>query len=466
MIPSIDGGSTGTQAISAPSTSPAQPAVASADPTGPSAAQTLDALQRMLPPDLDPNYRSVFGAIPEALFPQAILRAELIYHYTHRAELADAAIGNAPERSDFEHLPASERDAAFASALSTFDQDTRPGLEAIYLDARYQSLLLDPGYAALPEATRATFASEIGQRAPGDQEAEILVTLAGSPGFQALGEHDQDTLLRLALTDTYQLGGFLPGSNNLQLLALTTQMYGVSDSGVIGRPDQPVDDAQALLDFIDAKPSDLSRVDAKVAPVNEVTISEPSAPFVHAFGIGPAVAVRYTLGVGDATTVVTLPAAEHPDLHLPSIERIARALGALPPESLGLIRTITVQPHIGLPSGDGGQAHMAIYGDTGEMFIYATQEPTGFRNFTGTMVHESGHVFDATRTGALDDWRWSLAATLDRVDASAYARSSPAEDFAETYALYMAVRGTADEAETRALLPNRFALLDALVADA
>ena len=52
----------------------------------------------------------------------------------------------------------------------------------------------------------------------------------------------------------------------------------------------------------------------------------------------------------------------------------------------------------------------------------------------------------------------------DKIVASKYAKSAPGEDFGETLQLYEQVRGTPQEAEIRALMPERFKIIDEIKA--
>ena len=55
------------------------------------------------------------------------------------------------------------------------------------------------------------------------------------------------------------------------------------------------------------------------------------------------------------------------------------------------------------------------------------------------------------------------AMASDGVHASQYAKNNHDEDFGESLQLYEQVRGTPQEAEMRALMPERFKLIDGLL---
>ena len=59
---------------------------------------------------------------------------------------------------------------------------------------------------------------------------------------------------------------------------------------------------------------------------------------------------------------------------------------------------------------------------------------------------------------------WQQAMRADPIAPSGYARSSQGEDFSEMLVLYSTVKGTPEEAQMRRLFPNRFAILDRMMA--
>ena len=63
-----------------------------------------------------------------------------------------------------------------------------------------------------------------------------------------------------------------------------------------------------------------------------------------------------------------------------------------------------------------------------------------------------------------EKWKvWHAAAKADGICVSKYAKSSDDEDFAETLLAYESVRGTPLADELKAMIGNRFALLQSLV---
>ena len=83
----------------------------------------------------------------------------------------------------------------------------------------------------------------------------------------------------------------------------------------------------------------------------------------------------------------------------------------------------------------------------------------------GTMIHETGHTWsykqwgtDTTKGGWV---KWQTAMDTDKTSPSNYATNTIAEDVAETIQLYASTKGKPAYDEYKAILPNRFAILEA-----
>ncbi len=202
-------------------------------------------------------------------------------------------------------------------------------------------------------------------------------------------------------------------------------------------------------------------------------------------------AVRYEVVVGDRRIPVTVlhPDRQHPNFYRHSITEIARGLASVPPGLLGFARSIELvsppDPAVE-PDATGGAAYMSA-GDP--VSIYPRPAPSlPFRvpqraidaafaldvlgvqeTVTSILVHELGHnvmnavfaLVGANGDSAKGQTDWSNAVQADASYYSVYgALENSNEDFAETVRAYTAVIGTPSEAKMRALMPNRFALLD------
>lgn len=159
--------------------------------------------------------------------------------------------------------------------------------------------------------------------------------------------------------------------------------------------------------------------------------------------------------------------------HTPA--EVATALSRLPPE----VRANINEVRINGAQNPSDQFWAQQYGDpnfrsymtadsaNGVVDLYPTSHPQGADYLTGSLVHEVGHFESQTNYGynsSGQGWQeWRDAMQADRLAPSAYGKSNPDEDFAESYALYFQVRGTPQEAEVRALMPERFRLIDDLL---
>jgi hypothetical protein len=112
-------------------------------------------------------------------------------------------------------------------------------------------------------------------------------------------------------------------------------------------------------------------------------------------------------------------------------------------------------------------------GASGLIDIFPTKVRPSQSDVDGSMIHETGHILSQRTWGgqfpAFDSlfhpgWeRWRKAEEKDGSHASAYAKTARIEDFSETLRLYYSVKGTPEAAEVRALMPERFKLIDELL---
>jgi hypothetical protein len=107
-------------------------------------------------------------------------------------------------------------------------------------------------------------------------------------------------------------------------------------------------------------------------------------------------------------------------------------------------------------------------GAAGIISIYPTKEPPSQDALDTVLLHETGHILSNQAWGSdstVDNgWSaWRTASQNDGIRASRYATQSPEEDFSETLVIYQRTRGTPQEAEFRAMMPERFRILDGMV---
>jgi hypothetical protein len=208
------------------------------------------------------------------------------------------------------------------------------------------------------------------------------------------------------------------------------------------------------------------------------------------FASGTADALRYEVEIEGRKIPVFMPKNPSATETYQSIDEVAKGLAALPKAVRDRVDSVKVEPgrnpsdaywekEYGIPNF---RSYMTAGAD-GNINIYpgkASQEVLDV-----SMVHETGHILSkqvlgetgsATR-GLVDGisdffggttWNdWKEAMKNDGVAPSVYAKtaaaSSPDEDFCETLALYMKVKGTPREAQLRAIMPERFAMLDEML---
>ena len=160
--------------------------------------------------------------------------------------------------------------------------------------------------------------------------------------------------------------------------------------------------------------------------------------------------------------------------HYPRLHRVADVLALLPPEVRRNIRSLSIEPRV--DTTDRGT--LARAGAAGDVTYYPQPSPEPPVELGVTLMHETGHVISQRHWGApprdgsgrpvalQPGWRrWQSAMAADGFHTSGYAETGLEDDFAETFALYMSSRGSADMDEARQLLPNRFARIDELLRD-
>lgn len=155
----------------------------------------------------------------------------------------------------------------------------------------------------------------------------------------------------------------------------------------------------------------------------------------------------------------------------------AAILSELPVESLIQIKHVNLNPTANPddavwaadpnynPGGGEFVSHMSM-GASGIVQVYPSSANADLKEIETTLLHETGHsISNRILGGKKTDkpWdKWREAMTADGMNLSTYGKSSVNEDFAESWALWVPVRGTPAEAEVRALIPNRVKVMETI----
>lgn len=177
---------------------------------------------------------------------------------------------------------------------------------------------------------------------------------------------------------------------------------------------------------------------------------------------------------GEKIQVTISTEAAPPGTHLATIEQVAESLAGFSKAELARIKDVRVNPRPNSYDVHWAQEYnipdfhsAATAGAGGLIEIYPWRSPVEQLRLNTTMTHEFGHVLSQEVFGTKPDmpgWQmWHEAIAKDPSSASKYAKKSAEEDFSETLAVYTQVRGTVFEASARALMPERFDIIDTLM---
>jgi hypothetical protein len=159
---------------------------------------------------------------------------------------------------------------------------------------------------------------------------------------------------------------------------------------------------------------------------------------------------------------------------LPTVDEVGAALAKLPPEVRAGIKQVVLNPVENpddaywrqQPGFDADHVSaMTANARTGTVNVFPVQNSYQPQSMATTFAHEVGH-FVHRGNGQRSDFNhpawdpWKQAIASDKSAASKYAKNNPAEDFAESYALYSMSKGTPAHDAYRKIMPERFKLLD------
>lgn len=191
------------------------------------------------------------------------------------------------------------------------------------------------------------------------------------------------------------------------------------------------------------------------------------------FRSGKADALKYVVKAGTVNILVYLPKNPDPaNGNYHTIDEVAKGLGILPAVSLASVNAVHVEPNRNPDDPYWAKKYnkpnfysYMTAGSSGIINIYPTPNKNSQDQMDTSLIHETGHIISQRRFGEDSskgrNWtNWSRAASEDIILPSGYAKSSPAEDFSESLALFSQVAGTVYEGGIRALMPERSKIMD------
>jgi peptidoglycan hydrolase-like protein with peptidoglycan-binding domain len=347
----------------------------------------------------------------------------------------------------FEKLaPAQERQMLAALDKSPGNRSLAADLRTLAGSESFRRL--DPSVQALGLDQIAKHTGDV------DSARATLVKLESTPGLAKLDAGDAKQLLQ-------QVGGANRFVSEPSRAALADRIETFAPGG------DPDAQARVLKDFLHDQPqkdwhTPAGEWDGHTTLPDDV--SGPLAVGPGSFDSAPTQsAEKYVFRWGTKEIPIIVP----PGTPGSKITQIKEAMAALPKESRDVIRQVIVEPAQD-PSAPTDAFH--TNGDTGTVHAF----PSGlgmspFARQQSALVHETGHIFDRLNGRNLGQpaWNdaWRAAAEADQTKPSAeYGATNDAEDFSEAYLLYQISKGRPEEAEYRAIFPNRFRLIDEMLA--
>lgn len=438
-----------------------------ADPAPPSPTTSPDEALEQIKALPKPSYEG----IPRNLPPedrQAIYKSRVEEYNRKRAAIADQSIKNAqpPKREDLKSFPPRLAELEYRDALANYHSQIAE-LKKISREAKQANLEMSPEFQGLTPENRQLVCVQLAKNEGQPADVDTLLNLVKTTGFTKLALDEQKKLLNY-------VGGI---NNEISRPARRELNRLLSDPSV----NKEYPDAfrkfmtdQPGLTFVVSETTEPGEFNAKR---RSYKISGPQEVKEFEFHSGKADALRYEVEINGRKIPVYMPVKPDPKQIYHTIDEVVRGLAALPQASRDRINSVQVNPQrnpddaywekeYGIP---GFRSYMTAGAD-GNISIY----PGGFSQevLDTTLIHETGHIISGQElsgnsvtdlTGGTTWSDWEEAMKKDGFSASQYARSSPGEDFSETLALYMKVKGTPEEVEVRALMPARFKIIDDLL---
>ena len=460
------------------------------------------------PPSLDEAQKKIdalpkpdFSDIPHNLPPedqQAIRDGRVAIYNRQVAAIADEATAAArpPKPSDYADLPPQLRRIEYQEALQNYNAQLSK-LHAESLHAKQANLRMDPEFRQLPPAVQAQALEAMEKNGADPSAIDLIAEVAGSKAFLELGVVDFKIFGKSfhfdGSTEKGKLLTLIGENTDVSQRARTALHEAIHDTG----PNDPdnnqvrvsLDDAKSLDRFLwtGARPADLYRDGMPESGIPDgsrrpYTVSGPER-VDHGFPSSTTpgatenrAALKYTVTVDGKAIEIILPAdaSKDPSHSYPTIEQIAKGLAGMPPELVQATNRVVAVPLPAAETDSQGQVVPSgadMYAGNGEITInpHGTDSPRTQKAFDTTFLHEGAHLLKQP-----DKDEWNEAIKSDHLFSTHYAdnnyepnahidqngRNNPAEDFAEAYMIYKLVKGTPEEAQMRALMPERFAILD------
>ncbi|HZI12179.1 MAG TPA: hypothetical protein VE153_17480 [Myxococcus sp.] len=325
-----------------------------------------------------------------------------------------------------------------------------------------------PAEPKLSEATRKVLEQQLALHPKGSAAQKTLNALAASPGFTGLKEAEQQKLLRY-------VGGTNTDVSTPARGGLETLMGkdGFKKATAAKQTEQ-------LRKFLTEQPASPGVVDTPKDAFKDkrlpYKLHGPKDVKSHDFRGGKADAVKYEVEVDGKKIPVFLPKkpdAKAGEIH--SIDEVAKGLAALPASSRALVKQVVVEakqnPDDAYWAKQYKDPNFRSYmtaGADGIINVYPSKPKMTQDYLDGTLIHETGHTLSMKKWGSDDTdkrWNdWKNAVKSDGIIPSQYGKASVGEDFAETLVIYHQNKGTPRDAELRALMPERYKIIDELLA--
>lgn len=225
--------------------------------------------------------------------------------------------------------------------------------------------------------------------------------------------------------------------------------------------------------------------DAAARPdlVTETTAGLVAQPYVaagptkakaHAFQGKTADANVYTMTFADKQVITIYePVRMGKDMQTHTVDQVYLAVATLPVANRKAVKTVSLNPVVNPDDAYWAKEYKTpdfhsymTAGAGGEVTIYPDKTaPMDQDYMNSTMIHESAHSWSGKKWGAdraKGGWKlWKAAMVADKISVCDYATASIDEDVAETTTVYASAKGTPKHDEYRAMVPNRFKILDA-----